>query len=122
MDLDLFTIYEKIKSFYSEQLFIWGLSSQRLCVLKASSYQESQRDQEEHDNLKVAKSQTYFFQFCSILNFLAQITQKIGHKKIAPKNYSKNASENTQKIAPEKPNKVTVQKCYDLYKVPIRPA
>ena len=63
LDLDMFTIYERIKSFYSEQLFIWGLSSQRLCVLKASSCQESQQDQEEHDNLKVAKSQMVFFQF-----------------------------------------------------------
>ena len=61
LDLDMFTIYEKIKSFYSEQLFIWGLSSQRLCVLKASSCQESQQDQEEHDNLKVAKSKKLFF-------------------------------------------------------------
>ena len=73
----MFTVYERIKSFYSEQLFIWGLSSQRLCVLKASSCQESQQDQEEHDNLKVAKSQLFFFQFCSNLNFLAQITEKI---------------------------------------------
>ena len=103
----MFTIYEKIKSFYSEQLFIWGLSSQRLCVLKASSCQESQQDQEEHDNLKVAKSQMFFFQFCSILNFLAEITPKIGHKKIVQKNYSKNASQNAQKIAPEKPNKLS---------------
>ena len=86
----MFTIYEKIKSFYSEQLFIWGLSSQRLCVLKASSCQESQQDQEEHDNLKVAKSQMFFFQFCSILNFLAQITQEIGLEKLSKETIQKN--------------------------------
>ena len=87
----MFTIYEKIKSFYSEQLFIWGLSSQRLCVLKASSCQESQKDQEEHDNLKVAKSQMFFF---SILF----------HLKFSSPNHPKNCP---QKIAPEKPNKLS---------------
>ena len=112
----MFTVYERIKSFYSEQLFIWGLSSQRLCVLKASSCQESQQDQEEHDNLKVAKSQLVFFQFCSNLNFLAHITEKIGPPKIAPNNYSKNAPQNAQKIAPEKPKK-TVQKVMTSTKV-----
>ena len=103
----MFTVYERIKSFYSEQLFIWGLSRQRLCVLKASSCQESQQDQEEQDNLKVAKSQMLFFQFCYILNFLAQITQNFDPQKIAPKNYSKNALHNNQKIVPEKPKKLS---------------
>ena len=49
----MFTVYEKIKAFYSEQLFIWGLWTQRLCVLKASSIQESERDREEHNSLKM---------------------------------------------------------------------
>ena len=53
LDQDMFTVYEKIKAFYSEQLFIWGLWTQRLCVLKASSIQESERDREEHNSLKM---------------------------------------------------------------------
>ena len=53
LDQEMFTIYEKIKAFYSEQLFIWGLCTQRLCVLKTSSFQESEQDQEEHNSLKM---------------------------------------------------------------------
>ena len=53
LDMDMFKVYEKIKAFYSEQLFIWGLWTQRLCVLKASSIQESEREREEHNNLKM---------------------------------------------------------------------
>ena len=49
----MFTLYEKIKAFYAEQLYIWGLSTQRLCVLKASSCEESEQNQEEHNNLKM---------------------------------------------------------------------
>ena len=53
LDLEMFKLYEKIKVFYAEQLYIWGLSRQRLCVLKASSCEESEQDQEEHNNLKM---------------------------------------------------------------------
>ena len=60
LDQDMFTVYEKIKAFYSEQLFIWGLWTQRLCVLKASSIQESERERDEHNNLKMTDKMSIF--------------------------------------------------------------
>jgi hypothetical protein len=37
LDPELFTMYEKLKAFYANQLYIWGLLHQRLAVLKCSN-------------------------------------------------------------------------------------
>ena len=36
LDADMFPISERLKWFYAEQLYLWGLLKERLCVLKCS--------------------------------------------------------------------------------------
>ena len=36
LDPSLFETYEKLKYFYAEMLYVWGLNLQRLCVLKVA--------------------------------------------------------------------------------------
>ncbi len=51
MDPDSFELYERLKGFYAEQLYIWGLTQQRLAVLKSSNL--SDYGLQDHNNLKM---------------------------------------------------------------------
>ena len=48
--MSLSDIYDKLKAFYAEQLYIWQLPIQRMCVLKASNLTYEDKD---HNNLKI---------------------------------------------------------------------
>ena len=43
-------MYDKLKAFYAEQLYIWQLPIQRICILKASTLRLQDKD---HNNLKI---------------------------------------------------------------------
>ena len=47
----MFATYERLKAFYAEQLYIWGLLKERLCVLKASSITHNE---DFHNSLKMS--------------------------------------------------------------------
>ena len=51
LDMTLNGMYDKLKAFYAEQLYIWQLPIQRICLLKASSL--TYEDDKDHNNLKM---------------------------------------------------------------------
>ena len=81
-DPELFHVYELIKTFYAEQLFFWGLPTQRLCVLKSSNFSEPHPKNFVFSSLMV--KEPAIINTNDILNDFHDIARSANHQEASP--------------------------------------